>query len=82
MRDLNHSISPRGQGNVVSAEFNLLYRWHATLSEENTQWYQRELDAVSRPGIGIASVADFRTAASTFTSKLKGLSPTQWEFGG
>jgi len=81
MRELDHSISPRGQGNVVSAEFNLLYRWHATLSEENIQWYEKELAAASRPGFSIASVADFREAASTFTGKWKGIPPTEWEFG-
>ena len=29
---------PVGEGNVVSIEFNLLYRWHATLSEKDTAW--------------------------------------------
>ena len=27
-----------GVGNQVSAEFNLVYRWHATISERDTQW--------------------------------------------
>lgn len=31
-------IVPLGEGNVVSVEFNLLYRWHATLSAEDTKW--------------------------------------------
>ncbi|KAI0060307.1 heme peroxidase [Artomyces pyxidatus] len=38
MRDMDHEVAPRGEGNVVSIEFNLLYRWHATLSESDTQW--------------------------------------------
>ncbi|KAL5504779.1 hypothetical protein ACEPAH_7442 [Sanghuangporus vaninii] len=37
-RESDHSVSPRGQGNVVSLEFNLLYRWHAALSERDTAW--------------------------------------------
>jgi linoleate 10R-lipoxygenase len=35
---LDHEVSPRGQGNVVSIEFNLLYRWHAAVSEHDTKW--------------------------------------------
>jgi hypothetical protein len=38
MRQLDHEVSPQGQGNVVSIEFNLLYRWHATISEQDAQW--------------------------------------------
>jgi hypothetical protein len=37
-RELAHDLTPRGEGNVVSVEFNLLYRWHATLSKEDTAW--------------------------------------------
>ena len=40
-RDADHEVSPRGQGNVVSVEFNLLYRWHATVSEEDTWWTEK-----------------------------------------
>ncbi|KAG6823641.1 hypothetical protein H0H92_009580, partial [Tricholoma furcatifolium] len=42
MRASDHSVSPRGEGNVVSAEFNLLYRWHATLSEKDVAWAEKE----------------------------------------
>lgn len=34
-------MSPRGEGNVVSLEFNLLYRWHAALSERDTAWTEK-----------------------------------------
>ncbi|KAJ7705297.1 heme peroxidase [Mycena rosella] len=37
-REVSHDLTPRGEGNVVSIEFNLLYRWHATLSEQDTKW--------------------------------------------
>ncbi|KAK0469796.1 heme peroxidase [Desarmillaria tabescens] len=40
IRRSDHTFSPRGEGNVVSVEFNLLYRWHATLSQNDTQWLQ------------------------------------------
>jgi len=38
MREKSHEFAPTGEGNVVSIEFNLLYRWHATLSEPDTKW--------------------------------------------
>ncbi|KAF8908079.1 heme peroxidase [Gymnopilus junonius] len=37
-RGLDHEFVPTGEGNVVSVEFNLLYRWHATLSQRDTEW--------------------------------------------
>lgn len=38
MRDNGHELVTRGEGNAVSVEFNMLYRWHATLSEEDAKW--------------------------------------------
>ncbi|KAG5349994.1 hypothetical protein C0989_000835, partial [Termitomyces sp. Mn162] len=43
MRESDHSVSPRGKGNVVAIEFNLMYRWHATLSKQDEQWTEQEL---------------------------------------
>ncbi|KAG6873697.1 hypothetical protein C0995_012159 [Termitomyces sp. Mi166 len=42
MRESDHSVSPRGKGNAVSIEFNLMYRWHATLSEQDAEWTEQE----------------------------------------
>lgn len=30
--------TPKGVGNQVSAEFNLVYRWHATISNKDEKW--------------------------------------------
>lgn len=38
MREIDHAFVPVGEGNVVSVEFNQLYRWHATLSVKDTEW--------------------------------------------
>jgi hypothetical protein len=46
MRDLDHSFVPVGEGNVVSLEFNLLYRWHATLSAQDTAWTTKMFEGV------------------------------------
>ncbi|KAH9826945.1 psi-producing oxygenase A-like [Teratosphaeria destructans] len=32
---------PRGTGNQVSAEFNLVYRWHAAISTKDDKWTQK-----------------------------------------
>ncbi|KAH9010472.1 heme peroxidase, partial [Lactarius pseudohatsudake] len=40
-RDIDHEVSPRGEGNVVSIEFNLLYRWHAAVSEPDEEWTEK-----------------------------------------
>jgi linoleate 10R-lipoxygenase len=38
MRHEDHTVVERGKGNVVSVEFNCLYRWHATTSEADEKW--------------------------------------------
>lgn len=42
MREIDHEFSPQGEGNVVSIEFNLMYRWHATISEQDAAWTEQE----------------------------------------
>lgn len=32
--------SERGTGSIVSAEFNLAYRWHSCISAKDDQWVQ------------------------------------------
>jgi linoleate 10R-lipoxygenase len=40
IRNEDHSMFQRGQGNVCSVEFNCLYRWHATTSVEDAKWVE------------------------------------------
>jgi len=35
-----------GGGNVCSIEFNLMYRWHAAVSEPDAEWIRKELTAI------------------------------------
>lgn len=42
MRQIDREFSPQGEGNVVSIEFNFLYRWHATISEQDAAWTEQE----------------------------------------
>ena len=32
---------PRGVGNQVSAEFNMIYRWHAAITDQDEEWTKR-----------------------------------------
>ncbi|KAL2127864.1 hypothetical protein VTI74DRAFT_10040 [Chaetomium olivicolor] len=41
----------RGTGNVVSAEFNLCYRWHSCISEKDDKWIEEfYYDLFGKPG--------------------------------
>lgn len=55
MRDIDHEVSPRGEGNVVSIEFNLLYRWHATVSEPDVEFTEK-LFAKEMQGVDMKTV--------------------------
>ncbi|KAK3070710.1 hypothetical protein LTR53_009992, partial [Teratosphaeriaceae sp. CCFEE 6253] len=47
---------PRGTGNQVSAEFNLVYRWHAAVSEKDDRWTQQLFKEIS-PNMSAADAA-------------------------
>jgi linoleate 10R-lipoxygenase len=52
-----HEGTPRGIGNQVSCEFNLAYRWHSCISENDEKWteeiykelFGKKADEVSFP---------------------------------
>jgi linoleate 10R-lipoxygenase len=46
MRDSDHSLMPVGEGNVISNEFNRLYRWHATLSAQDTAYVAKMFEGL------------------------------------
>ena len=54
----------RGQGNHVSVEFNVLYRWHATTAEEDIKWTEDEFNMIfgGKP-LDQVSLDDFKKAA-------------------
>ncbi|KAF2221042.1 heme peroxidase [Elsinoe ampelina] len=61
-----------GVGNQVSAEFNLVYRWHATVSARDDEWTQNEF-AKLFPGKKIEDV-DQKTFLATLGRKEAELS--------
>jgi hypothetical protein len=72
---------PKGIGNQVSMEFNLIYRWHATISNKNDAWVN-EFMAKLWPGQDPATI----TQAQLFEGFKKwghslDSDPGKWTFG-
>lgn len=50
---------PMGVGNQVSAEFNLVYRWHSTVSDRDEKWTQEMWDGLFGPDRDPKSVGKY-----------------------
>ncbi|KAF8657589.1 hypothetical protein AX16_002170 [Volvariella volvacea WC 439] len=79
-REGNHEVSPRGEGNVVSLEFNSLYRWHATLSEKDTEWTERQFKDVFGDNYKNLTPRTFSEGVAKHMAKLGDVKT--WTFGG
>ncbi|KAH9475928.1 Linoleate 10R-lipoxygenase [Psilocybe cubensis] len=81
IRDSDHQLVPTGQGNVVSVEFNLLYRWHATLSQPDTTYttntFNKLFDGADPKDI---TVQTFKQAAHKYL--IPPANVQEWTFGG
>ena len=42
---------PRGVGNQVSAEFNMMYHWHAAISNQDEQWINELSSSIFGPKV-------------------------------
>ncbi|KAH7106072.1 heme peroxidase [Auriculariales sp. MPI-PUGE-AT-0066] len=82
IRTAKHDLVPRGEGNVVSVEFNLLYRWHATLSKEDEEWLTNDVFGRIYPGKAPDTITPME-----FGRNLRGMmskfskDPSEWEWG-
>ena len=63
--------TPKGVGNQVSLEFNLLYRWHAAISDRDDKWTQGFAKKVF-PGKDMSkiSVIEFKMGLGTWAQSL------------
>ncbi|KAF8513572.1 heme peroxidase [Hysterangium stoloniferum] len=82
MRDSSHDITPRGEGNVCSVEFNLLYRWHATTSAKDEKWLD-ELFKTLLPDETPETITKekFYAAAAREVRMKGGPDPKTWTIG-
>ncbi|KAF2152176.1 heme peroxidase [Myriangium duriaei CBS 260.36] len=72
---------PKGIGNQVSMEFNLIYRWHATVSNKNEAW-TNDVFAKIFPGLDPATMTqqDLQTGFARWGRSVD-QDPAKWEFG-
>ncbi|KAF2668697.1 heme peroxidase [Microthyrium microscopicum] len=75
---------PVGAGNQVSAEFNLVYRWHSAISDRDEKWTW-DLWKSQFPELGDPETADwhdFVKAAAVKEDEANAMDPQDRPFGG
>jgi hypothetical protein len=72
---------PKGIGNQVSVEFNLIYRWHSTVSARDEKWSQDFFQKLF-PGQDVAklSLRDFLTGLSKWKEDIASQKPESRTF--
>ena len=75
------SVFPLSTGNQVSVEFNLIYRWHPTVSARDEKWTQNFFQKIF-PGQDVSklSLVDFVTGLSKWRDDLTALKPEERTF--
>ncbi|GAA5889174.1 hypothetical protein JCM8208_007792 [Rhodotorula glutinis] len=74
--------APRGTGNCSSAEFSILYRWHAAISEKDERWVEELMKSVSGgKSVDEMTRGDFMKAAKALKDKA-GPDPLKWHTTG
>ncbi|GAA6004340.1 peroxidase/cytochrome P450 family protein [Rhodotorula paludigena] len=71
---------PRGDGNHVSVEFSILYRWHTTMSEKDEKWMQDLMRKWTKKPFDQLSSADFFRIIDQHAKEM-GDDPRKWTFG-
>ncbi|KAJ7115970.1 linoleate diol synthase, partial [Mycena epipterygia] len=80
IRAPDHSVFDRGQGNVCSVEFNCLYRWHATTSQEDEKWVSEVFEEIfDGKAPEDVTPADFQASMSRAMPMEPDI--THWTFG-
>ncbi|CAG8720098.1 19086_t:CDS:2, partial [Dentiscutata erythropus] len=71
---------PTGIGNQVSLEYNYVYRWHSTITEDDAAWIERKFREVLQDDIAKVDPDKFHKKVENW---LDGLDedPFEWSFG-
>ncbi|KAF7796357.1 hypothetical protein EIP86_007534 [Pleurotus ostreatoroseus] len=79
IRDMDHSLFERGRGNVVSVEFNCLYRWHPTTSAQDEKWVEALIQKTFNKNPDDVTLVDMKIVGE----KLKAMDPdcSHWSIG-
>ena len=82
IRKKSGELVPRGEGNHVSVEFNVLYRWHATTAQEDIKWTENLFSQVFKgKALDTLGLHDFEEAAKDIFTKSE-LDPRKRTFSG
>ncbi|EXK24073.1 hypothetical protein FOMG_19185 [Fusarium oxysporum f. sp. melonis 26406] len=75
--------TPRGIGNQVSVEFNMIYRWHSAVSRQDEAWANGFFKEVFGPNANpdTMSTDEFLQGLRKWSWSLPG-DPEKWTFGG
>jgi cytochrome P450 len=75
---------PRGVGNQVSAEFNMIYRWHAAISNQDEAWANSLCQRIFGPDVdgSTLSVNQFLDGLRKYFEDNVPGEPATWTFGG
>ncbi|KAI0923759.1 hypothetical protein AcV5_009223 [Taiwanofungus camphoratus] len=80
IRDSDHKLAERGRGNVVSVEFNCLYRWHATTSVADEKWIEQLFAKIfPKQTWDQITIKDFKDAAKELQKTE--VDASHWTFG-
>ncbi|KAI1917442.1 hypothetical protein LOZ39_000434 [Ophidiomyces ophidiicola] len=72
---------PRGIGNQVSAEFNMIYRWHPAISNNDETWAKGFFsDVFGAVDPNTLTISEFRSGIGNWMKKFPS-DPSKWEFG-
>lgn len=62
--------TPRGVGNQVSAEFNLVYRWHSATSKRDEEWTEKEYQRLFKKPSAEVSMAELMSGLALWDKTL------------
>lgn len=85
--DFSHVIdsegTPRGVGNQVSAEFNMIYRWHSATSDHDEAWANDQYHRIfgAQANFDDMPVEDFVRGLKNWAQGIP-KDPEKWTFGG